>query len=376
LKIQGFEGRPSGRLLAAGPTDTLKAVGPSRAAFVRARCVGSTLRGAIVVASLLSVPVVAPTARAQGDDPGAIAEALFRAGRELMATGDYAAACPKFAESYRIDPKPGTVMNLALCHEKSGRTASAWAEYVQAAEIARRAGQPERERVARARASTLEPALARLVIDVTDAPKASVSLDGEPIGAGAFGTPIPVDPGEHVVRAMEAGKRPSTQRVLVEPTGEPAGGVVTVRVSALSTERVAERPRVLPPPLTPHTTRTENSSDLRVWGFAAGTAGLVLVGVGSYFGLRAFSEKQIADDNCGVTYCRQEGLDAIAAMKTAEAVSTATMIAGAVAFGAGLYLVLSPQHPDPHRSSATVAPGTLRVGADAGLRGMRVVLDF
>jgi hypothetical protein len=380
LKIQGFRGLPSGRLLASGLTDTLRAVGPSRAAFVRARRVGSALRAVIGIASVLFVPVATKPARAQGDDPGAIAEALFRAGRELMASGDFATACPKFAESHRIDPKPGTLLNLALCHEKSGRTASAWAEYVQTAEIARRNGQPDRERVASARASALEPALSRVVIDVTDAPGASVSLDGAPIGAGAFGTPIPVDPGEHVVRATESGKRPSRQVVAVLPTS----AVITVRVpalsTALSTERVVARPapaaRILLPQETSHTPPAETSSNARVWGAAVGTAGLVLVGVGSYFGLRAFSEKQIADDNCGVTYCKQEGLDAIAAMKTAEAVSTVTMIAGAVGLGAGLYLVLSPQHPDPHRASATVASGGLRIGADAGLRGMRIVWQF
>jgi hypothetical protein len=98
--------------------------------------------------------------------------------------------------------------------------------------------------------------------------------------------------------------------------------------------------------------------------------------VGSYFGLRAFAEKQIADDNCGPKLCNQTGFDAIGSMKTAEAVSTVSRIVGVAALGAGFYIILSPQHPDAHRSGAMVAPGALRVGTDAGLRGVRLVWSF
>src|SRR5688572_18915059 len=37
----------------------------------------------------------------------ALAEALYQEARELFAAADYAAACPKFAESYRLDPATG-----------------------------------------------------------------------------------------------------------------------------------------------------------------------------------------------------------------------------------------------------------------------------
>jgi hypothetical protein len=68
---------------------------------------------------------------------------------------------PKFEESNRVDPKLGTLMNLALCHEKEGLGASAWAGYARAASLAARAGQSGREGRARARCGTRADAVAR-----------------------------------------------------------------------------------------------------------------------------------------------------------------------------------------------------------------------
>jgi hypothetical protein len=323
-----------------------------------------------VAIAVASTWAAAPAARAQGDDPRAIAEALFRSGRELMAAGDLAQACAKFAESNRIDPKPGTLMNLALCHEKAGRTASAWAEYIQAAEVAHRAGQDERERVAEDRARSLEAALAHLVIVSAADPATTVRLDERRIGPGAFGTAIPVDPGDHVVDASARGHETFTQTVTVAPTAER----VTVRIPPLplSTAGTVPAPRSATMESARSAPGDDGGASGRTWGVVSGGAGLVLLGIGGYFGLRAFSEKRTAEDHCGPTVCDSTGLDAITSMKTAEAVSTISMAVGVVGVGVGIYLVVSPPHGSVARSGAGARSGTLRVGPDAALRGVRL----
>jgi hypothetical protein len=63
-----------------------------------------------------------PAASARDRDPVA-AEALFRAGRDALKRGAWAAACSKLAESQTLDPAAGTALNLAVCQEKLGNVA-------------------------------------------------------------------------------------------------------------------------------------------------------------------------------------------------------------------------------------------------------------
>src|SRR5215212_4797523 len=115
---------------------------------------------------LLGTLFVAPSVRAEGAPNAAAARALFGEGRKLAAQGKYREACPKFEESLRLDPGMGTQFNLADCLEHTGRTATAWAQFLDVAAAARAAAQSERERVARERAAALEPKLSRLTIEV------------------------------------------------------------------------------------------------------------------------------------------------------------------------------------------------------------------
>jgi hypothetical protein len=75
----------------------------------------------ILVRVMLGLSFVTRAASADS----AAAEALFREGRDAAKHGDLETACADFAESQRLDPAPGTLLNLAECEEKLGRVASA-----------------------------------------------------------------------------------------------------------------------------------------------------------------------------------------------------------------------------------------------------------
>src|SRR5258708_3181546 len=97
---------------------------------------------------------------ARGQEPaseGALAEMLYRQGRALIGEGKVSEACPKFAESYRLDAATGTLLNLALCHEIEGKLATAWLEFSRAVALARRDRRHDRVRFAQERLAVIEP---------------------------------------------------------------------------------------------------------------------------------------------------------------------------------------------------------------------------
>src|SRR5215510_5737479 len=143
-----------------------------------------------------------------GTEPSAadksLATALFKEGRALVDQGHVAEGCRKLEESQRLDPGGGTLLNVALCHEKEGRTATAWTEFTEALGIAKKDDRPQRIELAQTHIAALEPTLSRLVIQVpegSDLPELEIKRDGSPLRRAAWGSPMPVDPGDHQIEA-------------------------------------------------------------------------------------------------------------------------------------------------------------------------------
>lgn len=161
-----------------------------------------------------------------------IAQSLFDDARALLESGRYAEACPKFAESQRVDPGGGTLLNLALCHELEGRTATAWLEFREALAQAIRDQRDDRVALARSHIDGLLPKLAKVTVHVPDdlsARNPEVCLDRAALPRSAWGIPIPVDPGEHEISVVVSGARWETSVVAREP-----GAVYDVKIAAPS----------------------------------------------------------------------------------------------------------------------------------------------
>lgn len=327
------------------------------------RVVPRSRRSALAPAVALALVLVAGHAAgappdAEGDRATrrAAAEALFDEGKWLMDEGRYSEACPKFAESQRLDAGVGTLLNLADCLEKVGRTASAWAEFRAAAYAAREKGQVERETVARERAAALEPRLARLVITAPWAEKVQdleIRKDGQPLGRALWGTAVPVDPGKHVVEAMAEGKRP--YRVEVEvPEGE------ATRVTTAIPE-LADVPKP-PTPVKQPVPNTSGPSVYKIAGIALGGAGVVSVVAGSVLGMQAIARNDASASHCvDGNLCDATGVALRGEARMRGDAATGTIIAGALAAAGGLVLYLTA----PASTPARVGMGA--VGSGAGL---------
>jgi hypothetical protein len=164
--------------------------------------------------SALFAIVLLSTAFAHADP--ATAEALFSEGRKLMEQGNVAAACTKFEESNKADPATGTQLNLAMCWEKLGKTASAWSMYMQVANALTSSGRNDRAQFAQSHAAALLPTLSKLAI--TAPAGTSIRVDGVPWSAALTGIATPVDPGRHTIDAS-APNKPNFRRVVDVPNG-------------------------------------------------------------------------------------------------------------------------------------------------------------
>src|SRR4051794_7964766 len=202
------------------------------APFPRRKGAGAS-RGAGVLV-LLWGAWVPGAARAQSATDQVMAEALFQEGRKLVEEKKYAEACPKFAESQRLDPGLGTLLNLASCHELEGKTATAWAEFRQALGLAARESRPAAEQLARTHIDAITPQLSKITITVapaSEAPGLQVSLDGQVLGKPAWGVAAPLDPGAHTIAATAPGKKSWSSQVVFAPSEAK-----TVEVPALESD--------------------------------------------------------------------------------------------------------------------------------------------
>ncbi len=133
-----------------------------------------------------------------------IADALFQRGRELLQAGEIAAACDQFAQSQKLDPSPGTMLNLASCHDLLGKTATAYREFRAAAELGRAGGRADFEAEAERRAAELESRLSGLRFELREPVEGlEIWIDGRRVED--VGSPVYLDPGQHSVRASADG---------------------------------------------------------------------------------------------------------------------------------------------------------------------------
>jgi len=200
-------------------------------------------RWILQLAATAAFVVAASSALAQTSQADkAAARALFDEARKLASSGKHAEACPKFEESQRLDPGTGAMFNLADCYEATGKTASAWSMFLEAAARLKSEGAPaEKEQAARQRAAALEPKLSRLKIVVADGAVVEglvVRRDGSETKKGSWGTAIPVDPGQHTIEASAPGKKTWKQTIDVAKDGASASIAVPVLESGKGPEPV------------------------------------------------------------------------------------------------------------------------------------------
>ena len=291
-----------------------------------------------------------------------------------MAANDYAAACKKFDASQKLDPAVGTLLFLGECNEKLNKTASAWAAFQEAASLAASTGDTNRQKIADVRAAALEPQVSKLQIDVASpSDDMQVKRDGVALPNASWGTPLPIDAGDHVVEATAPGMQPFNKTVSINDGGE----TISVAVPALQPAGVAPvptpsgQPAPAPLPQPDDGSRGDDVSGLLITGSIVTGLGVVGLIVGGIFGASASSKNDeslengcIDDNNCTAAgnEIRQDAVDQ-------ANIATIAFIVGGVLTAGGITLLIIDSVTDdaPGDDAATARRRVALKATPAGL---------
>jgi hypothetical protein len=298
-----------------------------------------------LVLALASVALASTIARA--DDPSIDvkgADVLFNEALKLQAT-DLHAACDKFNQAYALNPNAvGILLNVALCDEKLGRTASAAANYRRARDMAVEQKSAEHERAASEHLAALESKVPHATFTFAEPPPADVALVIDDKQVVTQLVDVPVDPGSHQLSVSAPGYLPHRVSFAIAD-----GEKRTVSIPGF--ERAVSK-----------------RSSRRTYGLITGGVGAAAVITGVTIGLVARSRYNSAIGGCD-TSGDSPVCDDTHYAKATDARSLATAgtiigIAGTAVVGVGIYLWLSAPKDGPRAERAvTLLPDISPDGA-------------
>jgi hypothetical protein len=273
--------------------------------------------GTAAVAALI---VLWPGAAA-ANDPAAAREQV-KIGYALSTEGKCDEAIPHFVESLRLEPKAVTLINLANCEEKVGRLADALGHWADARARAQSEAQRPIEEEAEKRQKALEPRVPKLTII---APKGTIVVrDGVALGEPSIGTPLPVNPGAHVIVASAKGRAEAKTEIKIAERESK-------RIEVAPGEKLPDPP---PPPPSASKSGGDTAEEWKPSALAwlGLSAAVVGVGVGSVTGAMALGKASTAKSDCPNHLCPDQSKldDTVTQGRTLGTISTIAFAVGGV----------------------------------------------
>lgn len=316
-----------------------------------------------MISSGAAVLLMASLAGAQSDDAAA-AEIIFNDARRLFDGGKIAEACNKFAESQRLDPSAGTLLNLARCREAEGKFASAWSAYLAAKRSAKIDGRDALAEEADQRAAEVEARLSYLTVKL-EAPAEGlvVTRDGDALAEVSYGTKLPVDPDTYSIKATAPGYQDWTAEVTIGAGGHEE--VLVPPLVALPPEEdtpPAEVVTAAEPVSSPEPKEGPRGAQAPIAAYAVGGTGLAVTIAGLVFGGLAASKYAAAEGACPEHQgCSAGAIQDAQSAETYALVSTVGVGVGLAGLATGVVLLILHQ---PHPES--VASNSAKISAEVG----------
>ena len=241
----------------------------------------------------LALSSVAVDARAEDQQK---AEKLFEGGRRLMQSGTTLdEACRTLAESLKYMDRGDTVLNLAECHRRQGKTATAWAEFDRALAYGSKVGFPEAIQAATELRDGLAKQLSSLTVTIS-APTAAlagltVEVGGDPWPRDRWNTASVIDPGSVQISAKASGYKPFEVRVEIGAEKDAKTVVVVLEVELPLPPPLPRPPAPIAKPVRPQWPWLVGGAGVAL-GAAAIGAEIVAVGAHSELNMRCGSARE------------------------------------------------------------------------------------
>ena len=166
------------------------------------------------------------------------------------------------------------------------------------------------------------------------APGVAIQRDGAALDAAIVGTQMPVDAGSHTIEASAPGKK-SWKTTVVAKDGAALAVDVPELEAGAPVPVVATPPPAPPPAPAPPPDDRAAGGTQRIVGLVVAGAGVVGLGVGTFFALDARSKWSTVTDKCPDKVCPDTATrDAVASAKDGASQSATLGTVGFVAGGA------------------------------------------
>ncbi len=273
---------------------------------------------------------------AQSGSRAELSDQLFREATAAWEQGAFEQACSKFEDSQRLDPAPGTSINLSRCEERKGRLLRARTHCVSTRDNA-----PSKDASIRAAAQRciegLDARIPRLTVMTPHEPRTElrIRLDGRELSLQELGGPAPVDPGEHVIEVWEYGNRTVRTSLTLHELERVTYVVPASRAATLKTAASATPPS--PAVSVSSAVSSKSSHSSSYVPYAIGGFGLACLATSAAATVLMLRDKRTMDERCPAGQCDRQGYDASMSGKRWGNVATVTFVAGLGSVGISAY---------------------------------------
>lgn len=329
----------------------------------------------LLVCAVFASALVAVSARAQAEAPGAAApesseyERYIAQALQAYDAGRFAEARSSFRRAHELAPTARTLRTIGMCSFNLGDYVDALQNLEAALADARKPLNGEQRTHVSDLIARSQARVGRFRIRLTPQ-DAVLWADGRP--PPRLGTDeILLEPGRHELLAQASGHQPNRSTVQVDGgdrttleiilTPHPAGA----DIAAVAAPKPAEAPSPAPVAAAPLSPASTASNTQAVWGYVAlGVGGVSLITFGITTGLAA-SKASSLDEHCRDNACRPAYHDDVDTYNRYKVISTVSLIAGVALAGTGVVLLLT--QPGQSTEHAALEP---QIGfGSLGVRG-------